>query len=239
MASKQFPLDGFGEITVTKRRTNRNIRLSIKHDGKVTVTIPTWTTYNSGKRFAESKLDWILEQVPQRIILRDGQAVGKAHHLQLSPTRGLQKPRSLVTKSTIIIRFPHDMQPDDPAVQTIAEAACIRALRVQAENLLPQRLDQLAQQHDFTFNSVTIKRLKGRWGSCDQHQHIIFNMYLMQLPWECIDYVILHELTHTRIMQHGPVFWDAMQELIPNLATIRKQMRGHRPVLYSGSLPVQ
>lgn len=239
MASKQFPLDGFGEITIIKRRTNRNIRLSIKPTGDVVVTIPSWTSYASGQRFAESKLDWILQQVPERTVLNDGQAIGKAHHLQLSPTRGLQKPRSLVSKSSVIVRYPVGMQPDDQAVQTSAELACMRALRIQAEQLLPQRLAQLAEQHDFSYKSVSVKRLKGRWGSCDQHQNIIFNIYLMQLPWECIDYVILHELTHTRIMQHGPVFWDAMQQIIPNLAVIRKQMRSHRPVLYSGSLPVQ
>jgi predicted metal-dependent hydrolase len=86
MASKKFPLTGFGEITIAKRSTNRNIRLSVKADGAVLVTIPSWATYQSGLRFAHTKIDWLLEQVPEQTILRDGQAVGKYHHLQLSPT---------------------------------------------------------------------------------------------------------------------------------------------------------
>lgn len=232
MPSKQFPLAGYGDITITKRAGNRNIRLSIKADGGVAVTIPTWATYNSGLRFAQTKLDWILEQVPERTVLQDGQPVGKYHHLQLSPTRGLQAPKTLVSKTAVIVRYPVQLQADDAVVQTAAEAACIRALRSQANQLLPQRLEQLAQQHDFHFSEVRIKRLKGRWGSCDQKQRIVLNLFLMQLPWECIDYVLLHELTHTKILRHGPPFWEAMQELIPNLAAIRKQMRQQRPVLH-------
>jgi predicted metal-dependent hydrolase len=231
MASKQFPLAGFGDITITKRTTNRNLRLSIKADGAVVVTIPSWATYRSGMVFAESKLDWLLAQRPERTLLQDGQAIGKYHHLQLSPTRGLSAPKTLVSKTAIIVRYPLQLAASDPAVQAAAEAACIRALRAQANQLLPQRLNQLAEQHGFHFNEVRVKRLKGRWGSCDQQQRIVLNLFLMQLPWECIDYVLLHELTHTKILRHGPPFWEAMHALIPNLTAIRAQMRTHRPVL--------
>jgi len=232
MASKQFTLAGIGEITVIKRSTNRNLRLSIKPDGAVVVTVPAWASYHSGLSFAESKSQWILEQIPEKSLLTDGQPIGKYHHLQLSPTRGLLAPKSLVSKTAVIVRYPVGMQPDDLAVQRAAEAACIRALRSQANQLLPQRLEQLAVQHGFHFDEVRIKRLKGRWGSCDQHKRIVLNLFLMQLPWECIDYVILHELTHTKILRHGPPLWSAMHELVPNLTSIRRQMRQQRPALY-------
>jgi predicted metal-dependent hydrolase len=239
MPSKQFPLAGFGDITITKRAGNRNIRLSIRADGTVSVTIPSWVTYRSGLNFAATKLDWLLQQVPQKDLMRDGDAVGKYHHLQLSPTRGLRAPKTLVTKTAVIVRYPFDLTADDTAVQSAAETACIRALRKQAQQLLPQRLEQLAAQHGFNFSEVKIKQLKGRWGSCDQHQRIVLNLFLMQLPWDCIDYVLLHELTHTKILRHGPPFWEAMGQLIPNLAVIRRQMRGFRPVLQSPSSTVQ
>ncbi len=239
MASKQFPLAGFGEVTITKRKTNRNIRLSIKPNGTVLVTIPAWATYHSGLAFAETKLEWIREQLPIKPVLQDGQQIGKYHHLQLSPTRGLSAPKSLVSKTSIIVRYPYGVAADDQIVQDEAETACIRALRNQATQLLPGRLKQLADQHGFSFNEVRIKRLRGRWGSCDQHQRIVLNLFLMQLPWDCIDYVLLHELTHTKILRHGPPFWAAMQELIPNLAAIRKQMRSQQPVLQSGPSHLQ
>lgn len=232
MASKQFQLAGFGEITIQKRRANRTVRLSVKADGKIVVTIPSWAAYQAGLTFAESKLEWIRRQLPNRDLLQDGQAIGKYHHLQLSPAADLIKPRTLVSKTAVIVRYPAEWSAADPRVQTAAETACIRALKAQATQLLPQRLEQLAVQHGFHFNEVRIKRLTSRWGSCDQKQRIVLNLYLMQLPWECIDYVLLHELTHTKILRHGPPFWEAMQALLPNLAGVRKQMRGYRPVLY-------
>lgn len=232
MASKDFSLTGVGTITISKRRANRSIRLSVKSDGKILVTIPAWATYNSGLRFAESKLDWIKQQLPSKTYLSDGQAVGKQHHLQLSPTRGIHSIKTLVTKTSVIVRFPYTWSAESEPVQAAAEAACIRALRSEATQLLPARLEQLAAQHNFHFSEVRIKRLKGRWGSCDNQQRIVLNLFLMQLPWECIDYVLLHELTHTQILRHGPPFWEAMKQLIPNVAAIRKQMRSHQPVLY-------
>jgi predicted metal-dependent hydrolase len=232
MPNKVFRLADFGDITISKRTGNRNIRLSIKADGRVAVSIPAWASYRSGLAFAESKLEWIRKQLPERTILKDGQSIGKYHHLQLTPTRGLHQVKTLVTNLSLIVRYPPELSEDDPAIQTAAEAACIRALRKQAEQLLPERLTQLAEKHGFTFTSVRIKRLKGRWGSCDQYQNIVLNLFLMQLPWECIDYVLLHELTHTKVMQHGPTFWRAMERVVPNVTAVRKLMRQHRPVLY-------
>ena len=72
MPGKQFPLAGVGEVTIVKRATNRNLRLSIKPDGAIVVTIPKWASYHSGLSFAESKRDWIIAQVPEKKILKDG-----------------------------------------------------------------------------------------------------------------------------------------------------------------------
>ena len=116
-------------------------------------------------------------------------------------------------------------------MQKAAHDACIKALRKQAEQLLPGRLSNLADRHGFAYGSVQIKHLKSRWGSCDHERNITLNLFLMQLPWELIDYVLLHELTHTQIMRHGPDFWNAMRRVLPNLQAIRKQMRLHHPVL--------
>ncbi len=108
-------------------------------------------------------------------------------------------------------------------------------MRAQAEQLLPQRLEALASEHGFEYKDVAIKQLKSRWGSCDQQKHIVFNLFLMQLPWELIDYVILHELTHTRHLHHGPKFWGDMESILPRLKVYRRAMRSHQPVLL-GSL---
>ncbi|MGH7192412.1 MAG: M48 metallopeptidase family protein, partial [Candidatus Saccharimonadales bacterium] len=100
-----------------------------------------------------------------------------------------------------------------------------------AERLLPQRLAAVAEAHGFDYGGVHIKRLKSRWGSCDQDGMIVLNLFLMQLPWEYIDYVLLHELMHTRIMRHGPDFWQAMAELQPDVKALRGRLREYRPAL--------
>src|SRR5690606_36436720 len=106
---------------------------------------------------------------------------------------------------------PAGTDPAHPRVQKAAQAAAIRALRKEAETLLPQRLRTLAEQTGFTYNSVAVKQPKSRWGSCSHQKHITLNLFLMQLPWRLIDYVLLHELTHTKVMRHGPPFWAELE----------------------------
>ena len=78
--------------------------------------------------------------------------------------------------------------------------------------------------------------MTSRWGSCDQQHNIVLNLFLMQLPWELIDYVLVHELAHTQVLRHGPDFWQLMERLLPDCRSLRRRMRDHQPVLDS-SLP--
>ncbi len=231
MAFKEFKLDEQVTIKIYKRKASRSLRLSVAADGQIKVSIPTWTPYQAGLSFARSRYDWIkLHQRPSHLLV-NGQQIGKAHHLQLLPIVGAQKVTSRTAPSEIIVKYPSQLGAYEPAVQNAASKASVRALRAQAEQLLPQRLAALARNHDFSYSSVSVKLLKSRWGSCDQHGAITLNLYLMQLPWDCIDYVLLHELTHTRVLHHGPAFWQVMRSLVPNLPALRKAMRSHQPVL--------
>jgi predicted metal-dependent hydrolase len=89
----------------------------------------------------------------------------------------------------------------------------------------------LARRHGFAYRSVAIKQLKRRWGSCSSEQDIALNCFFMQLPWHLIDYVLLHELMHTRIMAHGTPFWKALDEYVPDLKTARREIKTYRPIL--------
>ena len=231
MAFKRFLLANNQPINIYKRRTNRSLRLSVSSNGDIRVSIPLWASYASGLAFAQSRQAWIIDQIKPTAVLASGQPIGKAHHLQIYSTTGTTKVRSRVVGTMVVVSHPSALAADSPEVQHSAEAASVRALRREAESLLPQRLATLATAHGFSYKSVTIKRLKSRWGSCDQHTNIVLNLFLMQLPWECIDYVLLHELTHTRVLHHGPDFWSAMAQVLPSLPRLRKAMREFRPVL--------
>jgi predicted metal-dependent hydrolase len=233
MPNKQFMLDAGVPVNIYKRKANRSLRLSVTASGEVRVTIPAWAPYSAGLKFARSRYDWILSQKRLNPSLAEGQLIGKAHHLSFIVNTSAAKPTSRVTLGSISVNYPEGLATTDPAVQKAAQDGSIRALRAQAEQLLPQRLAGLAKTHDFTYSGVSIKRLKSRWGSCDQNKKIILNLFLMQLPWEYIDYVLLHELMHTRVMRHGPDFWRAMTALQPDTASLRKNLHRYQPVLDS------
>lgn len=231
MPHKRFVIDDLS-VDVHKRRANRSIRLTVTGSGGARVSIPYWTPYEAGLTFARSKLSWIRQQIPESQPLKSGQPIGKAHHLVFIQDSSVSKPRSTVKQNEITVIHPTSSDYWDDSVQAKAHTASLRALRLEAAILLPQRLSQLAHDHGLTYKSVTIRRLKSRWGSCDQNGNITLSLFLVQLPWDHIDYVLLHELMHTRIHQHGKIFWDAMAEICPDIKRLKNDTKNFRPVLF-------
>jgi predicted metal-dependent hydrolase len=237
MAFKEFALNETQSVVIYKRRSSRSLRLSVTATGQVRVTIPVWAPYRSGLEFARSRQAWITTHLQPAALLRNGQIIGKAHHLHFIAQDTSAKTTSRVTSSEVIIRYPANLSQNHPSVQKVAISASSRALRIQAEQLLSQRLQILAEQHNLNYKSVAVRQLKSRWGSCDQSGHITLNIFLMQLPWDLIDYVLLHELTHTQILRHGPDFWETLQKFLPSAKQRRKEMRNYQPTFSSAVSP--
>jgi predicted metal-dependent hydrolase len=233
MAFKQFQLEDIGTVTVYKRRGSRNIRLTIAQNGDIKVTIPAWSSYQSGVEFARSRSAWIKDHVAtlQTTVLADGQAIGKAHRLRFVADAAQHSVIARIRGSEIVVTHSLELPVTTGLVQKKAADAALRALRLQAKKLLKQRLNTLASTHGYTYNSLEIKLLKSRWGSCDQDKNIVLNLYLMQLPWELIDYVIMHELAHTKVLRHGAPFWQEMHTYTPHAKHLRTQLHGYQPVL--------
>lgn len=230
MATKLVAVPGVGEVTLYKRRGTRNIRLSVTPSGQVRVTLPVWAPYRAAVDFVIQKAAWINSQQQPKTLLESGATIGKEHRLVFKSTAS-NKISSRTKEQVITVSIPDTHDFADEAVQTVAQKACLRALRQEAEEHLPGRVRNLAAQHDFQPRSIQVKRLKSRWGSCNHRKEIVLNCFLMQLPWELIDYVILHELMHTKILAHGPKFWQELEKFVPNLKQIRREMREHRPEL--------
>jgi predicted metal-dependent hydrolase len=232
MAVKQFDVPEIGAVYVYKRAGARNLRLTIRSDGSVRVTIPSWSPYVTGVNFARSRADWIRKHaVSQSTMLVHGQAIGKSHRLSFVPMPSLTKPATRIRQNEVVVSYPATLTADHDLVQKVATTASLRALKVQASHLLPQRLAYLARRHGFSYKSVTIKNLKSRWGSCDQSKNITLNLFLMQLPWQLIDYVLLHELTHTKVMRHGPPFWAAMAAVEPKTQNLRREIKSYKTTI--------
>ena len=93
----------------------------------------------------------------------------------------------------------------DPIPENGDMEAWIEGLRAEAKRVLPERLESLARRYGYSYNKVTIKHNRSNWGSCSTRGNINLNLNLMRLPGLLQDYVMLHELTHLREMNHGPV----------------------------------
>ena len=87
------------------------------------------------------------------------------------------------------------------------------ALRRNAKIILPPRLYMLSEQHKLPYKSVKINSSRGRWGSCSARKAINLSYFLVLLPKHLIDYVLLHELSHTREMNHGDRFWALLNSM--------------------------
>lgn len=230
MPAKIVVIPDIGEISLYKRSGVRGVRLSLTHDGGVRVTLPAWAPYRLGIEFVQSKAEWIKQRKSPVRFIKNGDRVGKAHRFIFTLVAE-GEPKSRLLGTDIRISHPVALPAEHHTVQKVAEKAAIRALKKEAEQLLPQRLQTLASDNGFEYLSVNIKRLKSRWGSCNEQKDIVLNCYLMQLPWHLIDYVILHELTHTKVLRHGEPFWSELSKYVRNLRDIRKEMKLYQPTL--------
>ena len=94
-----------------------------------------------------------------------------------------------------------------------------------AKQRLVNRLDELCKQNGFMYNRVSVKNQKTRWGSCSAKNNINLNVNLAGLPGELIDYVLFHELVHTKIKDHGKLFWQELSKFIKDPKSLDKKLR--------------
>jgi len=104
--------------------------------------------------------------------------------------------------------------------------------REEARENLEKRLSELAEQHNFQYNRVSIRSQRTRWGSCSSKDNISLNMKLLHLPQQLIDYILLHELVHTRVKNHSKDFWNELETVVPNARTVDEQLREYQYCLF-------
>ncbi len=105
----------------------------------------------------------------------------------------------------------------------------IKDLRKKAKNYLPQRTMFLAQKYNFNIGRIALRNQKTRFGSCSYKNNINLNINLMKYDYDIIDYVILHELVHTKIKNHSNIFWSEVEKYCPNYKELRKKLKNKTP----------
>jgi predicted metal-dependent hydrolase len=103
--------------------------------------------------------------------------------------------------------------------------------RAVARRIIVQRLEALADRHGFAFNRVFVRNQKTRWGSCSMQNNINLNVHLICLPSDLMDYVILHELVHTRIKDHSNQFWNCLAQCIEDPKALDRELTRYEALL--------
>ncbi len=86
----------------------------------------------------------------------------------------------------------------------------------EARELIPPRVEQIANKHGFSYNTIKITSAQTRWGSCTSKKNLNFTYRLVLAPQEVMDYVIVHELCHLRQMNHSKKFWNEVATIMPD-----------------------
>jgi predicted metal-dependent hydrolase len=219
----------FGSIVVRKSSRARAITMRVAPNGSLRVSAPSFTPLFLIKRTittSRGKLRALVASQRPVLIYQDGDQIGKSHSLLIRDGNAVQVARR---GRPITLTKPADIPLSDPEVQDELRSHIISALRREAKGYLPKRLQYLADEYGFTYSNVRFSHSSTRWGSCSSNGTISLNIALMKLPFELIDYVIVHELAHTKQMNHSQAFWNIVAAHNPRYKKHRTLLKAQTP----------
>lgn len=221
----------YGRVVVRRHRSARGISMKFLPSGELQVTTPPLTphrlivwTLNSSR----DKLEKLRHAQSAQKTYHNGQQIGQSHRIIV-----VGADMSVVSKDKnhLIVRLTPGQSVEDTAVQTRIRGLVKKALRSEAEVYLPARLRVLAERYGFRYGSVRLAHQQTRWGSRSSNGTISLNIALMNLPLELIDYVLIHELSHTKHMNHSTTFWREVERCMPDYKLRRRQTKTYSPHL--------
>ena len=218
-------------VTFFKSTKAKRINITLKPFAGVRVSVPSSVSFKQAKTATQKRMRWIQSQVSKMKRVENQYTVftsntkfqTRSHSLVLKRVDA-EALRSFVANSKITVFIPNSLNILDAVVQTEIRTAIVRALRKEAKDYLPERVAILAAKHNFTYKNTAIKNAKTRWGSCSFENNINLNLHLMRLPEHLIDYVILHELVHTKVKNHSKDFWQLLQLVSGNAKGLDKEV---------------
>ncbi len=221
----------FGKIILQVNARAKNVIFRITSDG-LKITVPSGCTQKQLDEILEKNRpllkDKIAQSTPKSII--DESFSLKANRFSVRIFR-TERHDFYFTRKEEVLHVACPMQTDfaRPEVRDLLVKGIERFLKADAKFYLPQRLRLLADQCQLSFSEVKINSSRSRWGSCSTHRSINLSFYLMLLPSHLIDYVLLHELTHTLEMNHSPRFWQRLNGFTEGKALeLRRELKMFR-----------
>jgi predicted metal-dependent hydrolase len=197
------------------RSHRKTVAILIDRDGRLTVRAPMRLSSARIQAFVESHAGWIARTLAR---LQAAPPV-PAHRYGEGETflyLGQACPLTIVPASRPALSF-------DGAAFRLAKSSLPKApvlfetwYKQQARLFLTGRVSALAAQHAFRYRKIRISSARTRWGSCSSLGTLSFTYRLVMAPAEVIDYVVMHELVHTKVHNHSKTFWNKVAQLMPD-----------------------
>lgn len=214
------------EIEITKKKV-KNINLRINPDGAVKISAPQYINKKQIESFVAEKYDWIISH--KRKIENKAKAKTCVENNNIFFLFG--KPFELVTcenygKNTIILKnntvyicFKND------ADLKIKEKLIYEFYKNQLTSVLNGFIEKWEEITKLYSSGYKIKNMKTRWGSCNTETYSLnFNLQLAKKDYDCIEYVVLHELCHIKVPNHSKDFKDLMTYYMPDWKQIKVKL---------------
>lgn len=226
---KYYQVEPVGPVLIKKNSRSRRIRLRVSPDGKVQISMPSLGSEQKALDFVKSKSDWILKQqqdIKAGLTIFNSETCFKTKFHLLKIIR-VEHPKvsAMVGNGIVQINVPQKYDHQHPSVQQFIRRVIVQVMRQEARVYLPQRLSELANVCHLQVENVYVKHVKSRWGSCSSANNINLNLHLMRLPDRLIDYVLFHELAHVREKNHGPRFWNLLEQMCPGAKKLDKELK--------------
>lgn len=221
----------FGEIKIRKNKLARSVKLSVGVDGSLRASIPYYSPEFAVRRLVNGNRDEIRKMLAThnaKNSYQDGDLIGKTHTLFLRKFSG-EEIKISNEGNQILVQVPQELAFENPLVQSEIRKTVSKILRKQAKAYLPRRIDFLAEKYGFSFEKLRFSHTGTRWGSCSSSGTISLNIALMNLPHHLIDYVIIHELCHTRQMNHSSKFWQEVEKYCPDYKKYVQEIKQFSP----------
>ncbi|MDB5845578.1 MAG: hypothetical protein JWP79_2888 [Polaromonas sp.] len=232
-ATREIVLAGQLVAFEVKRRKRRTIGFSVGREG-LAVSAPKWVPLQEIDQALRGKSGWIVkklhearerhrQQELQRIDWQDGAVfpfMGEPVRLVLDGRQAHSTlERNAEGAGVLRLNLPADAA--SVRVQAVVQAWLMQ----QALPVFTARLDFFAPQLGVQWRKLSLSSAATRWGSASSSGAIRLNWRLMHLSPALIDYVVVHELSHLRFMDHSPRFWATVEGVLPGHAALRRQLK--------------
>ncbi|HTH78853.1 MAG TPA: SprT family zinc-dependent metalloprotease [Ramlibacter sp.] len=215
-----------------KRARRRNIGFMVGPEG-LTVSAPKWVPLYEVDDAVRSKSPWILKKLGDahdrqhrveaaRIDWCDGAVfpyLGESLVVTLDPARAWGDSGAMLDGDRLRVGLAHDAQA--PQIRDTVQAWLMR----QAQRVFTERLEHFAPKLGVRWRKLALSNAGTRWGTAHSDGTIRLNWRLVHFHLPVIDYVVAHELSHLRVMDHSPKFWDTVASVLPEYRHLRGQLK--------------